>query len=88
MAVKNSREPTPLLRQACPQVQFRAGPLFFGILDLVLEGGGEAVAEELAAVLQEKGFARIQNTAQGSLLGRGFQLGGQVQSHLGNLTLK
>jgi hypothetical protein len=58
-----------------------------GVVDLLLEGGGEGVAEELASLIQQESLTGVEGTASGCPLGLLFQFGGEVQGHLGNLTL-
>jgi len=54
----------------------------------LLESGGEGVAEELASLIQKESLASVEGTASGSLLSLLLQLGGEIQGHLGNLTLQ
>jgi len=88
MAVRDSREPVPLLRQAWPQVQVRAGPPFFGLVGLLLQGGGQAVAEELSSPSEQEVLAGVEHRPEGGLPGLLFQMGGQFGGHLGDLTLQ
>jgi hypothetical protein len=55
---------------------------------LLLESGGEAVAEELSAPVEQKSFAGIEDTSRRSVLGCLFQLRRQLHGHLGNLALQ
>jgi hypothetical protein len=68
--------------------RYGRGPLFFGVVGLALESGGQRVAEELSALAQEKGLAGGEGAPQRSLGGLRFQFGGQVEGHLGDLTLQ
>lgn len=88
MAVRNSRLPVPLLRHDWPQVQVRAGPPFFGLVGLLLEGGGEAVAQELSAPAEQDVLAGVEHRPQWGLPGLLFQLGGQLHGHLDDLALQ
>src|SRR5207249_1178008 len=62
-------------------------PLFFGLLDLLLQSGGEAVAEELSSVFQEQCLAIGQGFSENGLVGLGFEFGGEFQGHLYDLLL-
>jgi hypothetical protein len=59
-----------------------------GQVGLGLEGGGQGVAEELTALPKQEGLAGVKDAAQRGLPGLRFELGGQVQGHLGDLTLQ
>src|SRR5207244_1188150 len=49
--------------------RFERGPLFLALVDLLLEGGGEGVAQELATLIQQESFAGVEDGASGCLLG-------------------
>src|SRR5262249_58403824 len=80
MAVRDSREPVPLLRQAWPQVQVRAGPPFFGLVGLLLQGGGQAVAEELSSPSEQEVLAGVEHRPEGGLPGLLFQMAAELRS--------
>jgi hypothetical protein len=68
--------------------RYARDPLFFGVVGVTLEGGGEAVAEELASAVEEEGLAGVEDAADGGLLGMGLELAGEVQGHLDDLLLQ
>jgi hypothetical protein len=53
----------------------------------LLQGGGQAVAQELAAAVEQEARAGVEGRTQGGLPGLLFQLGGQFHGHLGDLAL-
>jgi hypothetical protein len=63
-------------------------PLFFGVVGVALEGGGQAVAEELAAAVEEEGLAGVEDAAQRGLPGVGLEPAGEIQGHLDDLPLQ
>jgi hypothetical protein len=54
----------------------------------MLESGGEGVAEELTAPVEEKPLADVENGADGGMRGLPLELGGEIESHLDDLTLQ
>src|SRR5262249_870574 len=66
----------------------RAGPPVFGLVGLLLQGGGQAVAEELSSPSEQEVLAGVEHRPEGGLPGLLFQMGGQFGGHLGDLTLQ
>jgi len=68
--------------------RYGQGPLFFGAVDLLVEGGSEGVTKELTALVEKKGLTSINDGASGRVVCCLFQFLGHLQGHLDNLALQ
>lgn len=68
--------------------RYGRGPLFFALVDLLLEGGGEGVAEEDAASVEGDRLAAGEAEAGRCLGGGGLEFLGEADGQFGQQALQ